>query len=156
MPWRRWIPRGGSSSTATATSAACGTPVRSTTPTPIYGEYNMRGHSGYLPDSRFWRELSKEFTPHAAIPTGNTRRRVYRPDEVPMMNTENSWKVERPAGPGVDLRLGEQQVLGPALDSGRGNGRVVLEAERQRPPRRRILHRVQLHAPSPASTAAGT
>ena len=86
---------------------------------PYGGDNSMKGHCPYLPDGRFWRELDKEFKPGQSIPTGN-RGEKYRPDEVPMMNTENSWKVDGLQTPGLSFVIGEDQVLSPAIDSGRG------------------------------------
>ena len=86
---------------------------------PYPGDNSMRGHSGYLPDSRYWRELNKNFKPGAGIASGSSRE-LYHPDQVPMLNTENSWKVDGLQPPGLTFVLNEDHVLSPAIDSGRG------------------------------------
>ena len=84
---------------------------------PYAGDYSMRGHSPYLPDSRFWRELDENFRPGEGIALGRFQR---DPNRVPLMNTENSWKVDGLQTPGLTMVVGEDQVLSPAIDSGRG------------------------------------
>ncbi len=86
---------------------------------PYPGDNSMRGHSGYLPDSRYWRELDKDFKPGEGIASGSSRE-MYHPDQTPMMNTENSWKVDGLQPPGLSFVLNEDHVLSPAIDSGRG------------------------------------
>jgi hypothetical protein len=84
-----------------------------------WGNNDMRGHSGYLPDSRFWRRLDQDFDP-AEARSGYNHQVVYRTDKKVVMNTENSWKVDGLQPPGLSFVLNEDDVLGPALDSGRG------------------------------------
>ena len=84
---------------------------------PYPSAYSMRGHSGYLPDSRFWRELDKNFQRGEGIALDNSR---VDPNRVPIMNTENSWKVDGLQTPGLTMVIDEDQVLSPAIDSGRG------------------------------------
>ena len=84
-----------------------------------YGNNDMRGHSGYLPDSRFWRQLDQDFKPEEAR-SGYNRQVVYRTDKKVVMNTENSWKVDGLQPPGLSFVLDEDDVLSPAMDSGRG------------------------------------
>jgi len=85
---------------------------------PYPSGQNMRGHSAYLPDSRFWRELDQDFTPGVPIPSGYQGN--FHPDKTPMFNTENAWKVDGNQPPGFSTFLGEDDVLSPAIDSGRG------------------------------------
>ena len=80
---------------------------------------DMRGHSGYLPDSRFWRSLDQDFRPEEAR-SGYNRQVVYRTDKKVVMNTENAWKVDGLQPPGLSFVLGDEDVLSPAIDSGRG------------------------------------
>jgi hypothetical protein len=84
---------------------------------PYPGDYSLRGHSGYLPDSRFWRELDKQFKPGEPIRVGNA---CYDLRGAPLMNTENSWKVDGLQPPGLTLVIGDEHVISPAIDSGRG------------------------------------
>jgi uncharacterized protein YecT (DUF1311 family) len=84
-----------------------------------YANNDMRGHSGYLPDSRFWRPLDQDFKPEEAR-SGYNRQVVYRTDKKVVMNTENAWKVDGQQPPGLSFVLDEDDVLSPAIDSGRG------------------------------------
>ncbi len=87
---------------------------------PYFGDNSMGGHSGYLPDSCYWRELDKDFKPGQDITASIGRKDKYHPDSVPMLETENSWKVDGLQTPGLSFVIGEDQVLSPAIDSGRG------------------------------------
>lgn len=88
---------------------------------PYYGNFVMRGHSPYLPDSRFWRELDKDFKPGEAIVSCPIHADVlYRPWERVIMNTENLWKVDGLMPPGFTMVADEDDVLSPSIDSGRG------------------------------------
>jgi hypothetical protein len=86
---------------------------------PYAGEYSMRGHSPYLPDSRFWRELDKDFKPGEGVLLGNSRRDL---NKAPLMDTENGWVVDGLQPPGLTMVIGEEQVLSPAIGAGRGSG----------------------------------
>ncbi len=87
---------------------------------PYFGDYAMHGHSGYLPDSRFWRDLDKDLRFGRPVQPGDAHGEHYHPDKAPLMNTENSWKVDGLQAPGLTFVLDEDQVLSPAIDSGRG------------------------------------
>ena len=88
---------------------------------PYYGNFTMNGHSTYLPDSRFWRELDKDFVPGQGVPaSAGLREPLYRPDQKVMMDTENAWKVDGLQPPGLSMVMNEDDVLSPAIDSGRG------------------------------------
>lgn len=88
---------------------------------PYAVEFSMRGHSPYLPDSRFWRGLDKDFTPGAGIMASTYHKNViYHPEKTVLMNTENAWKVDGLQPPGLSMVAGEDDILGPAVDSGRG------------------------------------
>ena len=81
--------------------------------------YTGTAHSSYLPDSRFWRKLDHDFQPDEAR-SGYNANMVYRPDQKAIMNTENAWKVDGLQPPGLSVVAGEDDVLSPAIDSGRG------------------------------------
>lgn len=78
-----------------------------------------KSHSSYLPDSRFWRKLDQDFRPAEARSAYNANT-VYRSDLKAIMNTENAWKVDGLQPPGLSVVVGEDDVLSPAVDSGRG------------------------------------
>ncbi len=84
-----------------------------------WGNNGMRGHSGYLPDSRFWRPLDQEFNPKEAR-SGYNRNMVYDTSKKVVMDTENAWKVDGLQAPGLSFVMGDEDVLSPAIDSGRG------------------------------------
>ena len=77
--------------------------------------------------------------------SGYNANAVYRSDQKAIMNTENAWKVDGLQPPGLSVVVGEDDVLSPAIDSGRGADRLVLEAERGRASRPGRLDRLQLH-----------
>ncbi|MCY3018172.1 MAG: hypothetical protein NTW87_03955 [Planctomycetota bacterium] len=88
---------------------------------PYYGDFAMRGHSPYLPDSRFWRELDKDFKAGEGVVGSAFRPNVlFYPDKTVLMDTENAWKVDGLQPPGLSLVVGDDDVLSPAIDSGRG------------------------------------
>lgn len=76
-------------------------------------------HSAYLPDSRFWRELDADLDP-ATAGSGWDPKHIYDATRKVIMNTENAWKVDGLQPPGLSIVLGEDDILGPAIDSGRG------------------------------------
>jgi hypothetical protein len=81
--------------------------------------YKGEQHSSYLPDSRFWRDLDHDLVPSEAR-SGYNKQMVYRSDLKAIMNTENAWKVDGLQSPGLSVVAGEDDVLSPAIDSGRG------------------------------------
>jgi hypothetical protein len=81
--------------------------------------YTGKEHSSYLPDSRFWRKLDADFKPEEARSAYNSNM-VYRSDLKAVMDTENAWKVDGLQPPGLSQVVGEDDVLSPAIDSGRG------------------------------------
>jgi Tfp pilus assembly protein PilF len=81
--------------------------------------YKGEQHSSYLPDSRFWRDLDHDLVPSEAR-SGYNKQMVYRSDLKAIMNTENAWKVDGLQPPGLSVVVGEDDVLSPAIDSGRG------------------------------------
>ena len=62
------------------------------------------------------------------------------------MDTENLWKVSAYMPPGLSKFAGEEDVLGPGIDSGRGPIAWMWKQKPRRPPRPGRLGRVQLHA----------
>lgn len=93
--------------------------LESTNPHPVAG-YQFRGHSNYFPDGAFFRPLDKSFRPGEEIVINVHRGTKWRYGEKPLMNTENLWKTGYYMPPGPSKFLGEDDVLGPGIDSGRG------------------------------------
>ena len=86
---------------------------------PITG-FGFRGHSNYFPDGAFFRPLDRDFKPGEEITVNGYRHIKYRYGEQCLMCTENDWKVSAYMPPGPSKFAGEDDVLGPGIDSGRG------------------------------------
>jgi hypothetical protein len=86
---------------------------------PITG-YNFHGHSAYYPDGAFFRPLDQAFKLGEDIVVNMYRHINYRYGEQCLMDTENLWKVSAYMPPGPCRFAGEDDVLGPGIDSGRG------------------------------------
>jgi hypothetical protein len=85
------------------------------------GHPRMRGHSAYLPDGRFWRELQSDFQPGQGIPLSPHRKDVIlRPDKKMVFERECLWKVGDLMPPGTTAFAGENAVLWPAWDAASG------------------------------------
>ena len=82
--------------------------------------YGMRGNNAYYPDGAFWRPLDRYFLPDESISlrTMNPEEKI-RPLKNVLMDTENLWKCGSWMPPGFTIYLGEEDVLSPAVDSGR-------------------------------------
>jgi hypothetical protein len=91
--------------------------LEATYPGPMSGFRFNNGRSCYFPDAAFWRPLTGDFGPgqrivlnvhsaHASIAWG----------EKVVMNTENLWKTGSYMPPGFTRIVGEDDVLGPAVD----------------------------------------
>ena len=93
--------------------------LESANPHPISG-FGFLGHSNYFPDGAFFRRLDQSFQPGQEISVNAYRRMAWRYGEKPLMNTENIWKVSAYMPPGPSKFVGEDDVLGPGIDSGRG------------------------------------
>ena len=93
--------------------------LESANPHPVSG-FGFRGHSNYFPDGAFFRPLDQPFQPGQEIAVNTYRRTTWRYGEKVLMNTENLWKVSAYMPPGLSKFVGEDDVLGPGIDSGRG------------------------------------
>ena len=94
--------------------------LESANPHPISG-FGFRGHSNYFPDGAFYRPLDQSVQMGQEIPVNVYRRAVWRYGEKVLMDTENLWKVSAYMPPGLSKFVGEDDVLGPGIDSGRGS-----------------------------------
>ena len=88
-------------------------------PHPVSG-FGFHGHSNYFPDGDFYRRLDQSFQPGEEIPVNTYRQVTWRYGEKVLMDTENLWKVSAYMPPGLSKFVGEDDVLGPGIDSGRG------------------------------------
>lgn len=93
--------------------------LESANPHPVSG-YGFRGHSNYFPDGAFFRPLDQAFRPGQEIMVNSYRGICWRYGEKVLMDTENLWKVSAYMPPGLSKFVGEDDVLGPGIDSGRG------------------------------------
>ena len=93
--------------------------VEGTRPNPVHG-FGFDGHSNYFPDGAFWRPLDADFKAGERICV-NVYKQWYVPyGSKPIMNTENLWKTGGYMPPGFTKIVGEEDVISPAVDSGRG------------------------------------
>jgi hypothetical protein len=86
---------------------------------PISG-FLFHGHSPYYPDAAFFRPLDHDFQPGERIRLNPYREVHWRHGEKVLMDTENLWKVSALMPPGPSRFADEDDVLSPAIDSGRG------------------------------------
>jgi len=93
--------------------------LESANPHPVSG-FGFLGHSNYFPDGAFHRRLDQSFQPGQEIAVNVYRRTAWRYGEKVLMDTENLWKVSAYMPPGLSKFVGEDDVLGPGIDSGRG------------------------------------
>jgi hypothetical protein len=93
--------------------------LESANPHPIYG-FGFHGHSSYFPDGAFFRPLDRALEPGQEVAVNVYRGSIWRSGEKPLMDTENLWKVSAYMPPGPCKFAGEDDVLGPGIDSGRG------------------------------------
>ncbi|MBT3287282.1 MAG: hypothetical protein HN380_08040, partial [Victivallales bacterium] len=93
--------------------------VEGTRPNPVHG-FGFNGNSNYFPDGAFWRPLEADFKVGEKVCV-NVYRKWYVPyGSKPIMDTENLWKTGGYMPPGFTKVVGEEDVISPAVDSGRG------------------------------------
>ncbi|MBT3374496.1 MAG: hypothetical protein HN742_36030 [Lentisphaerae bacterium] len=93
--------------------------VEGTRPNPVHG-FGFNGHANYFPDGAFWRPLEADFKVGEEVCV-NVYRKWYVPyGSKPIMDTENLWKTGGYMPPGFTKVIGEEDVISPAVDSGRG------------------------------------
>lgn len=93
--------------------------LEATNPHPVSG-FGFNGHSNYFPDGAFFRPLDQTLRPGQEITINVYRGIKYRCGEKVLMDTENLWKTGSYMPPGLTKFVGEDDVLGPGFDSGRG------------------------------------
>lgn len=88
-------------------------------PHPISG-FGFNGHSVYFPDGAFFRPLDGQFQVGKNVRLSSHHKLDYPYGEKVFMNTENLWKTGAYQPPGLCKFVGDEDVLSPAIDSGRG------------------------------------
>jgi hypothetical protein len=88
-------------------------------PHPVTG-FGFGGHSVYFPDGAFWRPLDRAFLPDEELDINTHRGIKFRHGSKVIMCTENLWKVGSYMPPGLSKFVGEDDVLGPAMDGRSG------------------------------------
>jgi hypothetical protein len=93
--------------------------LESSRPNPVHG-FGFNGHANYFPDGAFWRPLGGDFKAGEKVCVNVYTRWNITYGKKPVMNTENLWKTGGYMPPGFTKIIGEEDVLSPAVDSGRG------------------------------------